>query len=244
MNGQVFFIHLKHIDMTFSQKYGRTFHYPFSPGASNDDRINEDYWSDISKIGRIIHTEKLDGENNCLNSFGVFARSHAAPAVSQWTAALRQRWSLIRHDLGNYEIFGENLFAIHSIRYPEIEDHFFVFAVREHDQWLSWEETCFIAGAFDLAVVPLLETITSLPRKTDYERTITQLAAQQSVFGSVDVADQEPCSREGIVTRNMDAYSVHDFHRNVFKYVRQGHVKTSEHWTKSWERAPLKQEQK
>lgn len=62
-----------------SEKYGRTYHYPFSPGTTSDDRINHTYWEDIQQIETLIHTEKLDGENNCLSRHGVFARSHAAP---------------------------------------------------------------------------------------------------------------------------------------------------------------------
>ena len=65
-----------------SEKYGRTFHYPFSPGTTSDDRINHTYWEDIQQIETLIHTEKLDGENNCLSRYGVFARSHAAPTTS------------------------------------------------------------------------------------------------------------------------------------------------------------------
>ena len=61
-----------------SEKYGRTYHYPFSPGTTSDDRINHTYWEDIQQIETLIHTEKLDGENNCLSRHGVFARSHAA----------------------------------------------------------------------------------------------------------------------------------------------------------------------
>lgn len=60
-----------------SQKYGRTYHYLFLPGTISDDQINHTYWEDIRKIDKLVHTEKLDGENNCLNRFGVFARSHA-----------------------------------------------------------------------------------------------------------------------------------------------------------------------
>ena len=30
-----------------SEKYGRTYHYPFSPGTTSDDRINHTYWEDI-----------------------------------------------------------------------------------------------------------------------------------------------------------------------------------------------------
>ncbi|EEG87619.1 hypothetical protein PROPEN_00162 [Proteus penneri ATCC 35198] len=54
-----------------SQKYDRTYHYPFSPGTTNDDRINAQWWQDICQIKQLIHTEKLDGENNCLNKMGV-----------------------------------------------------------------------------------------------------------------------------------------------------------------------------
>ncbi|NHX34665.1 2'-5' RNA ligase, partial [Escherichia coli] len=27
-----------------SRKYGRTYHYPFSPGTTSDDRINSYWW--------------------------------------------------------------------------------------------------------------------------------------------------------------------------------------------------------
>ena len=71
-----------------SEKYGRTYHYPFSPGTTSDDRINHTYWEDIQRIRTLVHTEKLDGENNCLSQWGVFARSHAAPTTSPWTCLL------------------------------------------------------------------------------------------------------------------------------------------------------------
>ena len=120
-----------------SEKYGRTYHYPFSPGTTSDDRINHTYWEDIQRIKTLVHTEKLDGENNCLSQWGVFARSHAAPTTSPWTRQLRERWELIKNDLGDIEIFGENLYAIHSIEYQRLETHFYIFAVRCMDQWLS-----------------------------------------------------------------------------------------------------------
>lgn len=47
------------------------------------------------------------------------------------------------------------------------------------------------------------------------------------------------CTREGVVTRNIGEYPVSEFARNVFKYVRKGHVKTDEHWTRNWKRARL-----
>lgn len=74
--------------------------------------------------------EKLDGENNCLNRYGVFARSHATPTQSAWTYKIRQRWQLLKNDLGDLELFGENLYAVHSIEYRALEQDFYLFAVR------------------------------------------------------------------------------------------------------------------
>lgn len=226
--------------MSVSRKYGRTYHYPFSPGTSSDDRINKAYWDDIRQLSAVIHTEKLDGENNCLSKYGVFARSHATPTVSPWTAFLRERWSLIKRDLGNYEIFGENLYAIHSIEYLRLESHYFVFGVREEDRWLSWEETEFIAAAFDLPVVPVLQECTVFADKPAFESNVLELVKGPGTFGTVNPQNGEPCTMEGVVTRNKYEYGVDAFQQNVFKYVRKGHVKTDEHWTRNWKRAPLK----
>lgn len=226
--------------MSISKKYGRTFHYPFSPGTSSDDRINSDYWQHIRQLDTVVHTEKLDGENNCLSRYGVFARSHAAPTTSAWTSYLREKWSHLKNDLGEYEIFGENLYAIHSIQYPLIEQHYYVFAVRELDKWLSWEETIFIASLFDLPVVPVIETITNFSDQQQFENNLLSQVKKESTFLSVDVQTNKPCTMEGIVSRNSNAYKVDDFETNVFKYVRKGHVKTDEHWTRNWKRASLK----
>lgn len=226
--------------MSISRKYGRTYHYPFSPGTTSDDRISFNYWQDICQLETVLHTEKLDGENNCLSKYGVFARSHAAPTTSSWTSHLRQKWNLLKNDLGDYEIFGENLYAIHSIEYKALEHHYFVFGVREKDYWLSWEETQFVAGAFDLPVVPVLAQVGDFSNQAAFEKDLLSLVQQTSGFQSIDVLTQKPCTIEGVVTRNINAYPVADFQRHVFKYVRKGHVKTDEHWTKNWKRAPLK----
>ena len=224
--------------MTLSRKYGRTYHYPFSPGTTSDDRINHRYWEDVAKLERVVHTEKLDGENTCLNKFGVFARSHAAPTIHPWANYLKQRWDLIRNDLGELEIFGENLYAIHSIEYQHLQEHFYVFGIREKDKWLSWEETKFYAGMLDFSVVPELAMVKP-KEQSSFEAGVLDLVKEASSFGSVDTITQEICTMEGIVTRNVDAFQVDQFKYNVFKWVRKGHVKTSEHWSRNWKRAPL-----
>jgi hypothetical protein len=239
--------------MNISRKYGRTYHYPFSSGTTSDDRINHTYWQDIQQIKTLIHTEKLDGENNCLSRYGVFARSHATSTESAWSKQIRHHWQQIKNDLGDLEIFGENLFAIHSIEYQNINSHFYVFGIRENNRWLSWEETKFYAQMLDFETVPELAIIGSHDNagsvqnapcveskdKKAFQNDILQLIAQPSTFGSVDIYTQKQCNMEGIVSRNIEEYLVEDFSKNVFKYVRKGHVKTDEHWTRNWKRAKL-----
>lgn len=225
--------------MTISTKYGRTYHYPFSPGTTSDDRISYAYWDDIAQIDELVHTEKLDGENNCLSKHGVFARSHAAPTTSAWTQSLRQFWQRIKNDLGDLEIFGENLYAIHSIEYQRLEHYYYVFGIRHFDKWLSWEETKFYAATLDLPTVPELKLVRQPLEKTAFEQEVLEMVKQPSVFSSVDTQLHQPCRMEGIVTRNTSEYGVADFANNVFKYVRKGHVKTDEHWTRNWKRAKL-----
>jgi hypothetical protein len=227
-----------------SRKYGRTYHFPFSPGTTSDDRIQQDYWNYIRQMPQVIHTEKLDGENNCLSRYGVFARSHAAPATSAWTSHLRQRWELLKNDLGDLELFGENIYAIHSIAYQKIEHYFYVFAVRYLDQWLSWEEVCFYAAAFDLPTVPVLRIAVNRSTEPGFRAEVLDLARKESAFASTDALTGEACTIEGVVSRNGNGFANDALGANVFKYVRKGHVKTDEHWTRNWKRAKLIYEHK
>lgn len=234
--------------MSISRKYGangKTFHVPWSEGTDSTDRKNWDYWTDIQKIKELVFTSKLDGEGSCLNEFGVFARSHAAPSDKPWSAYLRQKHAMMVHDLrkDRVEIFGENLYATHSILYPMLEEHFHVFAVRHLDKWLSWEEVEWWASVFDMRTVPV---ISRRPVSDFTEQTLKEYVLQETLkpntFGSYDIFDDAPCIMEGIVFRNAKDYHVDEFVQNLFKWVRKGHVKTGEHWEKHWSRAYLRHE--
>ncbi len=228
--------------MSVSTKYGKTLHFDFSPGTTSDDRINREWRNQIQQFDNVVHTEKLDGENTCLSQYGVFARSHVAPTIHPWADHLKIKQSVFFTDLkeNNLEIFGENLYAIHSIIYPRLEDHFYVFGIRVHDMWLSWEETKWYAEFFDLKVAPEL----SFQDTKDTElikQTVLGLSNQPSVFGSQqnNTNPLRDCTREGIVTRNVLEYPVDKFAENVFKFVRKDHVQTDIHWSKNITRAEL-----
>jgi len=208
-------------------KYSRTYHFPFSPGTSSDDRIHHE-WETILQH-ELVMTEKLDGENNCLARAGVFARSHGTPTRNPWARNVWTIWERVKRDLGELEIFGENLYAIHSIPYKKLEHHFYVFAIRDGDTWLSWEEVNFYAGVLDLPTVPVVKMAHF--DEGNLRAAIDTHMAQGSALGG------GPC--EGFVFRNKGAFLRNDFRDNVLKYVRANHVKTDEHWTRNWQRAPL-----
>ncbi|HSH66322.1 MAG TPA: hypothetical protein VLB84_11115 [Bacteroidia bacterium] len=86
----------------------------------------------------------------------------------------------------------------------------------------------------------MLQSDVDIQEKALYEKNILELVKQPSVFNSIDVQTGKPCTMEGIVSRYKNEYTVSDFQKNVFKYVRKEHVKTDEHWTRNWKRAPLK----
>lgn len=226
--------------MSISKKYPRSYHFPFSQGTTSDDRISHDYWEDIHGKNLVV-TEKLDGENNCLSKYGVFARSHVQPTVSKWTSSIREYWNLIKNDLGDLEIFCENLYAIHSIEYKKLPHHFHVFAVRDNDVWLSWEEVKFYASMIDLPTVPEINIQKAVDEK-QFKDYILDIVKQNSAYDSYDIITHNPCSMEGVVVRNILSYHTDDFSKNLKKIVKRGHVKTDEHWTKNWKRAKLAHE--
>ena len=175
--------------------------------------------------------------------------SHArdlAPTRNPWATHLKPKYEMIKNDLkeGNIELFGEDIYAIHSIAYPNIKEHFYIFGIRILDKWLSWEEVKWYADIFDFPTVPVISIDEiELFTKSEIENRVTTESKLPSEFGSFNVVGRNeigsPCSKEGIVTRNYDEFDVKLQHENIFKYVRKGHVSTNEHWSKNWKRAPL-----
>ena len=95
--------------MNESQKYCRSLHAQISLGTTSDDRFMPDgYIEAFAKMDNLVLTEKLDGQNNCFKKDGVFARSHTAPTNHPWDKPMRERWELIKNDLGDLELFGES----------------------------------------------------------------------------------------------------------------------------------------
>lgn len=249
--------------MNASRKYCRSLHAQISLGTTSDDRFMPDgYVASFAQKEGLVLTEKLDGQNNCFNKNGVFARSHVAPTTHPWDKPMRERWELIKNDLNELEIFGENMYGIHSIAYSKLESFFYVFAVREGDRWLSWEEVKFYASLLDFPTVPEIEIQEPLSTFCASNRNENQALEQwlianlgmpwqdsvetPGLLGGFDPNTQQPCSegfvirnRAGFVTNNGDLPVESNEFDNLFKLVRASHVNTDVHWTKTWKPAQL-----
>ena len=216
-------------------KYPRTYHVPFSPGATKDDKKLKDGWFEYYRGKEIVFTEKLDGENSCLCQKGVFARSHGAETRSPWSINLwgdnGLYWKvkgLIDDDL---LIFGENLYGEHSIHYEKLRDYFHVFACYNEttDKWWSWDDVKFVSKVLDVPHVPTLWR--GIAESEDQIRElIIQTMNMPSAYGN---------TKEGVVIRLANEFDGEDFTNYVCKYVRANHVQTDEHWTRNWKKAEL-----
>ena len=201
-------------------KYPRTFHCPWSPGRTNDDKVHTQ--SDINRMfkGReVVVTEKMDGENSSLYSDGCHARSLDSRAhVSQaWIRAFAAK---IGQDIPEgWRVCGENLYARHALGYDSLPSYFLGFGIyNEVNRCMPWDTTVEWAALLGVDLVPVL-----------YRGPWNQELIQ--ALGNPGVPSAYGPEREGYVVRLADGFDFWDFDDSVAKYVRSGHVDpNSGHW--------------
>lgn len=208
-------------------KYPRTPHLPFSPGASSDDV----FLSDLSRFEglEVVVTEKLDGENCGMSRERIHARSENSPSRAPWRSMVNRIWSEVRHDIpDSWKLFGENMYAVHSLRYECLPSYFILFGIldEENNTILSWDETEQWASLLGLEVAPVIW------RGVFNEKTLRGIIPPKtSAF-----ATGTPAAPEGVVIRVASAFNADEFGSSVAKWVRPNHVQTDEHWTRTWEK--------
>ncbi len=196
-------------------KYPRTWHLPWSPGATSDDRLltqeQVDTWN-----WEIVITEKRDGENSNLYRDGLHARSlDYEPHPSR--SKLKALHSKIAYDIPeNWRICCENLAAVHSIKYDNLNSICEVFSIWDGCKCMSWDETLLYAGILNLEVVPVLY-------RGPYNQQIIDKITKEL----------DTKTTEGYVIRPADEFQLKDFQKVVGKYVRKAHVSTHGHWMRS-----------
>jgi len=136
----------------------------------------------------------------------------------------------------------ENLYAVHSIEYKNIDHHFYVFGIREHDHWLSWEETKFYAALLDLPTVPEIQVFNTPASRPAFESEVLSIVCGPGHLDPHDAISGQPATMEGIVTRKRRALPGGRLYRKRIQIRTQGPCKTDKHWTRHWKRARLKNE--
>lgn len=197
-------------------KYPKTMHLPWSPGVTDDDKVIQDL--SFLERSNIVMTEKLDGENTFMDSETTHARSENS-GYHQSRDLVKALHAKIRHLIPkNLAIFGENMYAKHSIEYENLSDVFYVFAIfdKASSQFLSWAETKAVAKELGLTTVPVM-----------YEGPYGKFfdLPKHSKFGN---------QIEGYVIRDSGRIPIGYFSVLVAKFVRMGHVQTDEHWKRNW----------
>ena len=215
-------------------KYPRTYHLPYSPGATKDDKKLQEGWFDNFNGKEIVITEKLDGENIHMTQKDCYARSDGAPTRSPWSRNIWDPsdglyWKIKQYIGENETIFGENLYGEHSICYNKLNDYFHLFAANDGVNWYSWDEVKMLADIMNIKHVP--ELWRGVVADENSLKTLVDFYTKESsVYGD---------TREGVVVRITDSFPIDDFKNNVCKWVRPNHVTTDEHWTRHWKKAKL-----
>ena len=125
-----------------------------------------------------------------------------------------------------------------------MESYFYLFAVRDGDHWLAWEEVQCYAGVLGLPTVPVLYAgraadLQGDDRTTAAEKLKAFILAAVAEPSSLSDPAGEVSPREGAVARVARSFTTGAFPACVFKWVRKGHVRTDQHWTRNWQRAKL-----
>lgn len=206
-----------------SDKYPRTYHLPWSPGATDDDKVLDSVEPFLNRD--LVITEKVDGGNCCLNREGVFARTHGAAAAHPSFDHIKSYWATIRYDIPEgMSIFGENAYAKHSIAYNELPAFFLVFGIRldAEGYWLSWEDVGDYATGLGLKTIPALRWRVQAASEKDLKALGAECLKEGSRCGGEAI--------EGYVVRLADPFWNENFSKSVAKWVRKDHVQTQDHW--------------
>lgn len=205
-----------------SPKYPRTPHLPWSPGGTSDDRRIKSVEHFLCRP--VVLTEKMDGSNVCMERDACFARSHASTPNHPSFDAFKAMHATVRHLIPkNVQVFGEWLYAKHSIGYDQLPSYFQVFGVRDllKNVWASWEEVEVWAEELGVVTVPVLAKEDGLDSDWKIQELVESHARLPSRCGK---------EREGVVLRVAGEFSDADFGVSIAKWVRKDHVTSSDHW--------------
>lgn len=196
-------------------KYPRTMHFPWSPGATNDDKYaSTAAISHLSSGIELVVSEKFDGGNVTFTRKNFYSRSLDSGTHS-WDTRAKALWAKTRYSIPEgWRVSGESLYAQRSIKYEHLDDIYLVFGIwDETNTLLSWDDTVLWAELLGLYLVK------QIYRGTNYDEAVT-------AWGK----SHDDTMSEGFVMRATGKIHYDDFPTNVAKWVRENHVTTDASW--------------
>lgn len=194
-------------------KYPRSYHLPWSPGKTEDDRTLKNCGQFVGK--RVIVTRKMDGEN--FSGYKSYCHARSIDGRSHYTRDWAKNfWMQRSYELPDgWRVCAENLYAVHSLKYENLPGYLMGFSIwNEMNVCLSWDETVEWFALLDIPIVPVL-----------YDGIWDEEVVKKLYNEKTDTAEHE-----GYVVRIADAYEYKDFKTSLAKYVRAQHVSSQKHW--------------
>lgn len=205
-------------------KYPSTAYFAFSPNLQQARETNP-----IISINNLlgyplIFTIKMDGSNISMSNERVVARNgkDARHRSFDYVKSIQAQKGM--NIPKNIQVFGEWLYAKHSIHYKgnnSLKSYFQIFGVYHQEKhiFLGWNEVEEMAKLLGERTVPVLQT-TTYNNKHQLEADIIRYGEQVISQG-----------QEGIVVRSVYPFHYSQFPEYMAKYVRRDHVaKGSKHW--------------
>lgn len=200
-------------EFTNKVKYPRTYHLPWSPGLTQDDRVMDGVSRFIGQ--EVVVCVKMDGENTTMYKDYIHARSleHTPHPSRNMVKALHGR---IAHEIPEgWRLSVENLYAKHSIHYKNLSDFAVLFAIwNEANVCMCWNDVEEWSKLLEITLCPIIY------RGIWDEKLIRSLHK--------DTFNGDEC--EGYVVRLASQFHYRDFRNCVGKFVRKNHVATHGHW--------------
>jgi len=205
-------------------KYPTTHYFNFSPTIMEDLAECVDV-NDFLNVPLII-TIKMDGSNAKVTRDYVAARN-GSQANHKSFDMLKAMHSSFREKIPeNLIVFGEWLFALHSIKYEgetALDSYFQIFGayMKKERLFLGWDGVEKVAKLLGFPTAPVIGEF-RFEKDWQLIRDVVRMGDEVIESG-----------HEGIVVRSKYPFHYGQFGRLLGKYVRPEHVQTDIHWTKN-----------
>lgn len=168
----------------------------------------------LLRLPEFIVTEKMDGGNLTMMRDDFYARSTDSKS-QPWDSPAKGLWASTAHDIPEgWRVSGESLYARRSVGYESLPAFFLVFGIwDEENTLLDWDSTTEYAELLGLHTVPVLY---------HGSNATEALATWESGL--------DTSGSEGFVLRSAGRIPAPEFTKKVAKWVRAGHVQTSDDW--------------